>query len=87
MAYQKVSEQYFNSISHTLEWLANVFDPEEKDAKRYLIAMPNETQEQAWQSHLRYLDDKVLGPPMSTTECKSTELAHEKLVGVYRIKR
>ncbi len=69
--------------SETMEWLTNIYNPELPDAKWYIPFSPYQTQGQAWEAHLKYLKDKIIGRPkanMMTVE----ELEARDLVGVYK---
>jgi hypothetical protein len=71
-----------------LEWVTNTHDLEDPHAPRGLILSRDEWAVDgtgtAWQGHLEWLADKVIGEPKATEECTVEELKAEGMVGVYR---
>ena len=69
--------------SSALKWIMNIYDPKAKNAKIFVRRHQNETQEQAWRTHLQWLKGKVIGEPKATSIYTVEELKKMDLVGVY----
>jgi hypothetical protein len=71
-----------------MQFLTNIHDPEDPNAKMYLALsfedMGNpQGRERAWQEHLDWLKDKVIGEPQGTDAYTSDQLKELGMVGVY----
>jgi hypothetical protein len=73
-----------------MRFLTNIHDPEDPKAKMYLALsfedfMDPQGHERAWQRHLDWLKDKVIGEPKGTDAYTSEQLKEMGMVGVYAI--
>jgi hypothetical protein len=72
-----------------MKWLTNIYDPRKtEEAKRSLCLSFDEAsdpqgRERAWQRHLEWLADKVVGRPQASGTYTVEELEVMGLVGVY----
>lgn len=76
-------------MSDGLEFLTNTPDPEDPKAQMHLAVDFHEWgdpqgRERAWQRHLEYLSDKVIGDPQGTEKHTVEELKAMGMVGIYR---
>ena len=67
-----------------MKFLSNIYDPNRPDASQFVSLEGNETQDQAWANHLRWLKGKVIGNPQATTSFSAEELKALHMVGVYQ---
>lgn len=68
-----------------MKWLTNTYDPKKPEAKMYLVIPIEETRDQAWKNHLKYLEGKHIGNPKATEKHTVSELLDANLVGVYSV--
>lgn len=66
-----------------MKWVSNTYDPQRADARQYVSKLLNETTEEAWQHHLEWLKDKIIGEPQGTRLISAEDLKKMGLVGVY----
>jgi len=64
-------------------FLTNIRNPKDMNAKIYISRRIDETQEQAWINHLKWLEGKVIGDPQSTEAYTVEQLKEMGFVGVY----
>lgn len=67
-----------------LRWLTNICDPNLPDAKKHLPLSLHENRDEAWQYHLEWLSDKIIGEPVATVHRSVEELKRNNLVGIYK---
>jgi hypothetical protein len=66
-----------------LRFLSNTYDPKQPDASYTCPRMSDQTQQQAWESHARWLADKIIGDPQATEWYTVDQLKSMHMVGVY----
>jgi hypothetical protein len=71
-----------------MRFLTNTHDPKDAKAKMYLAVEYHEAfdpqgRERAWQRHLDYLRDKIIGEPQGTEAYTVEQLKEMGMVGVY----
>lgn len=66
-----------------MKWLANTYDPKDKDWKCHIIAKFDETHEQACERYLQWLEGKVIGKPKGNEFYTVEQLENDGIVGVY----
>ena len=66
-----------------MKFLSNIHDPKDENAKIFVFCDSNETSEEAWQHHLRWLEGKIIGDPKKTEWYTVQQLKDMKMVGVY----
>lgn len=71
-------------MNDSMEFLSNTFDPNHENAKMYLVVRFDQTREEAWRSHLRWLDGKIIGDPQPSDRYTTEQLKAMNIVGVYK---
>ena len=71
-----------------MRFLTNIHNPKDPKAKMYLAlsfdeAFDPQGHERAWQRHLDWLKDKIIGEPQGTDTYTSAQLKEMGMVGVY----
>ena len=66
-----------------MKWLSNTYNPNNKDAKNHVGRSFDETQEQAWINHRKWLEGKIIGDPMPSEAYTVEQLKEMGMVGVY----
>lgn len=66
-----------------MEFLTNTHDPKDKNAKMYVARRFDQSQEDAWYWHCKWLEGKVIGDPQATEAYTVAQLKEMGLVGVY----
>ena len=66
-----------------MKFLMNIYNPELPDVYRTVLRSFEETQEEAWQHHLNWLQGKIIGDPVATEFYTVEQLKAMNLVGVY----
>ncbi len=70
-----------------MEWISNTYDPNAPDTFFYIGAskMSGQTQEEAYENWIKWLEDKILGEPKATEIYTVEELKGRNMVGVYKL--
>jgi len=66
-----------------MQFLTNIHNPKDKNAKLYLSNSSDKTPEQAWAHHLEWLKDKIIGEPEATKFYAAAQLKEMGIVGIY----
>lgn len=67
-----------------MRFLTNIYDPNGKNAKESVIRRSGQTHDEAWQAHLNWLSDKIIGEPIGYEKGLTSEALKEMgCVGVY----
>lgn len=66
-----------------MKFLSNTHDPKDKNARMYVARRFNETPEEAWRWHRKWLKGKVIGDPQATEAYTVEQLKEMGMVGVY----
>jgi len=68
-----------------MRFLANIYDPQRPDAKRWLDLITGQTYEEVWAKREDWLRNKLIGRPQATAAYSIEELEAQGIVGVYAI--
>ena len=66
------------------KWISNIKDPNSPDASRFAPIQYDETREEAFENHKRWLADKIIGLPKGNEYYSAEQLARMDFVGVYK---
>ena len=66
-----------------MKWLSNTHDPSSPDWTTYIHVRSDQSWESAIDSHMDWLEDKIIGEPQATNRYSVEELKQMGMVGVY----
>ena len=66
-----------------MNFLSNIPNPKSEYAKSMVTRARNETQQEAWENHLEWLEGKIIGDPSPTSTHTVEQLKAMDMVGVY----
>jgi len=68
-----------------MKWLTNVYDPGRKDARNRLAISLDQSRDEVWQNHLKWLSKCHIAEPQATGFYTVGQLKNMHMVGVYRL--
>lgn len=68
-----------------MRFLCNDSDPKDPNARNLVFTRVDQTQDEAYQQHLRWLADKIIGEPHATEFYTVQQLKDMGLVGIYAV--